>query len=53
MSDAPRQSETTRPAVAKRLERRRRHAAYGGTVPRAFRFGWGYWVRNADRLWWL
>ena len=44
---------TSRPAVAKRLERRRRNAAYGGTVPRAFRFGWGYWIRNAERLGWL
>lgn len=39
-----------RPAVASALERRRRRVAFNGIVPKAMRCGYGYWVRNAERL---
>lgn len=50
------ENQTTRierPIVAQRLERRRRRLAFPHLYLKRRAYGWGYWMRNFERLSWI
>lgn len=49
VADAQHQTTICARPVAYRLEKRRRRLGRRGRVPRAFRGGWGFWVRKTAK----